>query len=138
VDGLVDAAETVLTLFLPPKTIAGKTAAMYAALDKSDFSAGVDTRGLVDDIVMRRPVLDGRNVFDRHAGVFGDEVAAAMEACRLAGFDVHLAGSGPAFYALRPRAELPEREAALMEYLAIDVRQCRFLSRAGALAVAKL
>jgi 4-diphosphocytidyl-2-C-methyl-D-erythritol kinase len=135
VDGLVDAVETVLTLFLPPKTIEDKTAAMYAALDKSDFSAGVATRGLVDDVVMRRPVLDGRNVFDRRADVFGEEVAAAMEACRLAGFEVHFAGSGPAFYALRPRADLPEREAALMDYLGFQVRECRFLSRAEALAV---
>lgn len=135
VDPLADCRPADLTLFLPAETIEGKTAALYAEITRDDFSAGTTTRGVVDDIAMRGEVTDVRNVFDRHCAKFGENVAVAMEACNVAGFEVHLAGSGPAFFALRPKSQLGARELGLMDYLRIDVREHRFLSREDALAV---
>jgi 4-diphosphocytidyl-2-C-methyl-D-erythritol kinase len=138
VDPLPDARPRLLTLFMPSETIEAKTASMYGELAKEDFTAGVESRGKVDDVVMKREIEDARNVFDRHAGRFGDKVAMAMEACRLAGLEVHLAGSGPAFFALAPKTRLAPREAGLMEYLGIRVRECAFVSREETLAVREL
>jgi 4-diphosphocytidyl-2-C-methyl-D-erythritol kinase len=136
VDPLTDARAPAVTLFIPKERMANKTATMYSLLEKSDYTAGTATRGMADDIAIRGEVLlDGRNVFDRHAPRFGEGVAVAMDACNRAGFEVHLAGSGPAFFALKPRAALPAREAGLMEYLGIDAREHAFLGRDAALEV---
>jgi 4-diphosphocytidyl-2-C-methyl-D-erythritol kinase len=132
VDPLPDAQPSHLTLFLPSETIEAKTASMYSTLTKADFTAGVESRGKVDDVVMRRELEHVRNVFDRHVERFGEKVATAFEACRRAGLDVHLAGSGPAFFALGDH-ELHPRETGLMAYLGIDVRRCSFLSREASL-----
>jgi 4-diphosphocytidyl-2-C-methyl-D-erythritol kinase len=137
VDGLPDARPATLTLFLPPDTLPAKTASMYAGITKDDFTAGVESRGKVDDVVMKRDIVDVRNAFDRHADRFGEKVAAAIEACRLAGLEVHLAGSGPAFFALAPLSALPAREAGLMEYLGIQVREHHFLPREDALRISE-
>jgi 4-diphosphocytidyl-2-C-methyl-D-erythritol kinase len=134
VDPLADARASAVTLFIPKQRIEDKTATMYSLLERSDYTAGTATRGMADDIAIRGEVLlDGRNVFDRHATRFGDGIAVAMDACRHAGLEVHLAGSGPAFFALQPMAALPDREAGLMEYLGIEVRQHAFLPRDAAL-----
>ncbi len=135
VDPMVDAQPATVTLFLPSETIEAKTASMYGRLTSHDYSAGVDTRGLVDDVVMKRELVYVRNVFDAHVECFGEKVAMAMEACKLGGFEVHLAGSGPAFFALRAKADLGPRELGLMEYLGIKVVECRFLSREESLLV---
>ncbi|HXH23022.1 MAG TPA: 4-(cytidine 5'-diphospho)-2-C-methyl-D-erythritol kinase [Dehalococcoidia bacterium] len=136
VDPLTDGRAAAVTLFLPKERIENKTATMYSLIQKSDYTAGTATRGMADDIAVRgEALLDGRNVFDRYAWRFGESVAVAMDACNRAGFEVHFAGSGPAFFALRPREELPPREAALMEYLGIEVRQHSFLPKEAALAV---
>jgi 4-diphosphocytidyl-2-C-methyl-D-erythritol kinase len=138
IDPLPDAQPARLTLFLPAETIESKTAVMYSGISRDDYTAGVESRGMVDDVVMRREIVDVHNVFDRHVERFGEKVATAMEACRRAGFDVHLAGSGPAFFALNPLSELPARQAALMGYLGIQVRECTFLGREAALRVREL
>jgi 4-diphosphocytidyl-2-C-methyl-D-erythritol kinase len=138
VDPLPDAVARTLTLFLPPETIEAKTASMYASITKGDYAAGVESRGKVDDVVMKREIEEVRNVFDRYVDRFGEKVAMAMEACRLAGLEVHLAGSGPAFFALASRSRLAPREAGLMEYLGIEVRECAFLGREDALQVLEL
>ncbi|HEY7270772.1 MAG TPA: hypothetical protein VH951_13185, partial [Dehalococcoidia bacterium] len=138
VDGLPDAQPATLTLFLPQETLPDKTASMYAAITKDDWTAGVESRGKVDDVVMKREMADVRNVFDKHVDRFGEKLSAAMEACRFAGIEVHLAGSGPAFFALAPKSALPAREAGLMEYLGIEVCEQHFLSREEALRVREL
>lgn len=135
VDPLADCRPLELTLFLPSETPPGKTAALYREITSDDYTAGTATRGVVDDIAMRGEVTDVRNVFDRHAARFGEKVVVAMEACNVAGFEVHLAGSGPAFFALRRASDLGARERGLMEYLQIEVRQARFLGRDEALSV---
>ncbi len=139
VDPLVDCKAGLVTLFLPTETLPDKTAAMYRHLTVADYSAGTSTRGMIDDIAMRGAlVTDGRNVFDKHADAFGDNLPLAMEACARAGFEVHLAGSGPAFFALRPPAELAARELGLLEWMGIEVRECGFLGREEALRVREL
>ncbi len=135
VDPLPDGRAAHVTLFLPKERLADKTATMYGLLSRSDFTAGTTTRGVVDDIVMRGEVIDAKNVFDKHAGRFGERLPLAMDACSRAGFDVHLAGSGPAFFALRPKSELPARELALMEWMEIEVRECTTLGREASLRI---
>ena len=135
VDPLADCRAPGVTLFLPPERIEAKTASMYSLIERSDFTAGTATRGVADDIAMRGEVADAKNVFDRHAARYGEKLPVAMEACNRAGFEVHLAGSGPAFFALRPKADLPPRELALMAWLGIEVRECAFLPREAALCI---
>lgn len=136
VDPLADCKPSPVTLFLPSQGMEGKTAKMYSEITPSDFTDGTTTRGVVDDIAMRGEVMAGsRNVFDRHADVFSEKVPVAMDACNRADFEVHLAGSGPAFFALRRLEELPARERALMDFLGIRVIERSFLGREACLRV---
>ena len=102
---LPDAAQTWLVLLVPPLQLPDKTRRMYAALAEADFTDGSRTERFVEVIRERRAVEDGDlyNVFERAAYAVFEELDAYREALLGAGAQsVHLAGAGPALFALGP------------------------------------
>ena len=100
---LPDAAQTWLVMMAPPIAPADKTRRMYAALKPSEFSDGSRTAALVTAIREGRSVADGGlyNVFERAAYSAFAGLEAYREALLAAGAQrVHLAGAGPALFAL--------------------------------------
>lgn len=92
-----------LVLLAPPFELAEKTKRMYAALTQADFSDGSRTEALVGRIRGGGPVDDSGlyNVFERVAYEVFAGLAAYRDALLTAGARrVHLAGSGPALFAL--------------------------------------
>ena len=105
---LPDPPPTWLVLLAPPFTLPEKTTRMYAALTPADFSDGSRTDALVGRIREGRAVDGGglRNVFERAAYEAFEGLHAYRDALLAAGARrVHLAGSGPALFALGPGEE---------------------------------
>ena len=102
---LPDLPPTWLVLLVPPFRLAAKTRRMYSALSSADFSDGSRTEALVDRI--RRGLLPDddalHNAFQRAAFEMFAGLEAYRDALLSAGARrVHLAGSGPALFALGP------------------------------------
>jgi 4-diphosphocytidyl-2-C-methyl-D-erythritol kinase len=102
---LPDARPTWLVLLAPPLELPEKTRRMYAALAPADFTDGSRTEAFVEGIRAGRPVDDGglynafeRVAFEAFAGLDGYRDALLAAGARR----VHLAGSGPALFALGP------------------------------------
>lgn len=105
---LPDAPGVWLVLLVPPFQLPEKTKRMYAALRPGDFSDASRTDGLVRRIRDGRPVDDGAlyNAFQRAAYQVFEGLDAYRDALLAAGARrVHLAGSGPALFALGPGEE---------------------------------
>ncbi|HZP26998.1 MAG TPA: 4-(cytidine 5'-diphospho)-2-C-methyl-D-erythritol kinase [Dehalococcoidia bacterium] len=118
---LADVQERWLVLLVPPIEVAGKTAAMYAALQPGDFSDGSRTAAAL----RRRQTGEGIaeemlcNAFERAAYEILPqlpEYAACLS--QAAGSPAHLAGSGPALFALA--AGPAEAEAACQRLASRD------------------
>jgi 4-diphosphocytidyl-2-C-methyl-D-erythritol kinase len=100
---LPDASRQELVIALPPLTIADKTRQMYSLLTPTDYTDGSMAGRLADAIHQRRPVADEDlfNVFDGPAFRAFPELERLRRALLAAGArSVHLAGSGPALFAL--------------------------------------
>lgn len=100
---LPDAQEVWLVVLSPPISIPNKTRAMYAALRPDDFSDGRLTLELAERLRDGQPVDAShvRNAFDRAALATFEGLAGYRKRMMEAGArDVHLAGSGPALFAL--------------------------------------
>ena len=95
-----------MVLLHPPiEPIPDKTAKLYSLLNPADFSSGETTARLAERLKMAEPLGGdlGSNVFERVAFDFFPKLAACSEAFTEAGAaDVHLAGAGPALFALVP------------------------------------
>jgi 4-diphosphocytidyl-2-C-methyl-D-erythritol kinase len=116
---LPDTRQRQLVIVLPPLTIADKTRRMYSLLTAADYTDGSMAARLTDAIGQGRPVEDEHlfNVFDRPAFRAFPELERLRRALlEAAAHSVHLAGSGPALFALAEDAKQRERLArAAME-----------------------
>jgi len=111
---LPDARRQELIVALPPLTIADKTRHMYSLLTPADFTDGSAAGLLADAIRQGRPVEDEHlfNAFDGPAFRAFPELQRLRRALLDAGArSVHLAGSGPALFALAGDATRRERLA---------------------------
>ncbi len=100
---LPDAPQTWLVLVVPPFDLPDKTRRMYESLSPADFSDGSRSDAAAERIRRGEPLGDGDlfNAFDRVAYERFPGLDAYREALLAAGArQVHLAGSGPALFAL--------------------------------------
>jgi len=100
---LPDAPPAWLVLVAPPFSLPDKTKRMYEALSPDDFSDGARSDAAAERIRRREPLDDSDlyNAFERAAYERFLELAAYRDALIAAGARrVHLAGSGPALFAL--------------------------------------
>jgi 4-diphosphocytidyl-2-C-methyl-D-erythritol kinase len=105
---LPDAPSVWLVLLAPPFQMLEKTKRMYAALTPADFTNGSHADALVRRIRDGHPVDDGAlyNAFQDVAYQVFEGLSAYRDALLAAGARrVHLAGSGPALFALGPDEE---------------------------------
>jgi 4-diphosphocytidyl-2-C-methyl-D-erythritol kinase len=112
---LPDVPSQRLLLVVPRRSVAGKTAAMYARLRDEHFSSGEASERLTSALSRGAAPQDDeiRNAFEAVVDKMLPEAAAAAEQCQTLGLRPHLAGSGPAqFVLLEPGIEsAPLREA---------------------------
>jgi len=109
---LPDAPQQELVIALPPLTLADKTRRMYSLLTSADYTDGSMAGRLADAIHQGRPLADEHlfNVFDGPAFRAFPELERLRRALLAAGArSVHLAGSGPALFALVDNATERER-----------------------------
>ena len=109
---LPDAPRQELIVALPTLTLADKTRRMYSLLTSADYTDGSMAGRLADTIHEGRPVADEHlfNVFDAPAFRTFPEMERLRRALLAAGArSVHLAGSGPALFALIDNATQRER-----------------------------
>ena len=109
---LPDTAPRELVIVVPPLTLVNKTQRMYSLLTAADYTDGSATERLVDAIRRGKPVEDSHllNVFDAPAFRAFPELERLRQALLAAGApSVHLAGSGPALFALAADATRRER-----------------------------
>lgn len=109
---LPDVPETCLLLLVPPLSLPEKTKRMYGALTPADFSDGSRSQALVRRIDEGGNIAGGwlHNAFQRVAYQTFPGLAAYRDALLAAGAQrVHLAGSGPALFALTSGEEEARR-----------------------------
>jgi len=102
---LPDLAPTWLVLMVPPFHLLEKTRRMYDALTPADFTDGSRTEALLRRLRRGLPIADEGlyNAFQRAAYEVFEGLEAYRDALLAAGARrVHLAGSGPALFALGP------------------------------------
>jgi 4-diphosphocytidyl-2-C-methyl-D-erythritol kinase len=102
---LSDLAPTWLVLLVPPFRLPEKTRRMYNALTPADFTDGSRTEALLRRLRQGLPIVDEGlyNAFQRVAYEVFEGLEAYRDALLAAGARrVHLAGSGPALFALGP------------------------------------
>jgi len=102
---LPDLPPTWLVLLVPPFRLSEKTRRMYAALTLADFTDGARTEALLRRLHRGLPIADADlyNAFQRAAYEVFQGLDAYRDALLAAGARrVHLAGSGPALFALGP------------------------------------
>ena len=110
--------ETWFVLLFPPyPEVAGKTGRLYSLLNRGHYTDGSGTRRFVQ--ALENDSLDSgllRNVFESVAPQVFMGIEEHMQALRDAGAErVHLAGSGPALYALARDEEHGEVVARRLE-----------------------
>ena len=129
-----------LVLLVPPFSLPEKTRRLYQALTPADFGDGSHTQALV------RGIHDGGRIDDdclyncfRRAAFVTFEGLAAYEAALLAAGArrVHLAGSGPALFALAGDWSADEALRGALSALEAQVFVVRTLAAREALAVAE-
>ena len=127
---LPDAPRQELVIALPALILADKTRRMYSLLSPADYTDGSASRRLADAIWRGGPVEDEHlfNVFDGPAFRTLPELERLRRALLAAGArSVHLAGSGPALFALiddpaeRERLARTAREAGARAFAATSV-----------------
>ena len=109
---LSDAPRQELVIALPPLILADKTRHMYSLLTSADYTDGSMAGRLAHAIHQGRPVAEEHlfNVFDGPAFRAFPELERLRRALLAAGArSVHLAGSGPALFALVDNATERER-----------------------------
>ena len=109
---LPDAPPQELLIAVPRLTLADKTRRMYSLLTPADYTDGSAARRLADAIHQGKPLADEQlfNVFDGPAFRAFPELERLRRALLEAGArSVHLAGSGPALFALAGDAAKRER-----------------------------
>lgn len=109
---LPDAPRQELVIVLPPLTLADKTQHMYSLLTPADYTDGSAAGRLADAIRQGKPMEDEHlfNVFDEPAFRTFPQLERLRAALLAAGArSVHLAGSGPALFALAGDATQRER-----------------------------
>jgi len=109
---LPDAPPQELVIALPALTLADKTRRMYSFLTPAEYTGGSMAGRLAETIRQGKPVEDERlfNVFDGPAFRAFPELERVRRALLAAGArSVHLAGSGPALFALADNATERER-----------------------------
>ena len=109
---LPDAPPQELVIALPALTLADKTRRMYSLLTPADYTEGSAARRLAVAIRQGKPVADEHlfNVFDGPAFRIFPELERLRRALLEAGARfVHIAGSGPALFALAGDAAKRER-----------------------------
>lgn len=125
---LPDAPERWLLLVVPPFHLPEKTRRMYRSLSPADFTDGSRSAALAEALRQGAPIEDDvlHNAFQGAAYRLFPGLAAYREALLAAGAQrVHLAGSGPALFALagdRAAAEALERALRLPGGRALVVR----------------
>ena len=111
---LHDAPRQELLIALPTLALADKTRRMYSLLAPADHTDGSAAQRLADALRQGKPVADEQlfNVFDGPAFRTFPELERLRAALLAAGArSVHLAGSGPALFALAEDAAQRERLA---------------------------
>jgi 4-diphosphocytidyl-2-C-methyl-D-erythritol kinase len=138
VEPLPDVPEFWTVIVTPPLDLANKTRAMYAALKASDFTDGTRTAALERRIRGGECVRpdDLHNAFDRAALEMFDGLAAYEERLIAAGAaEVHLAGSGPALFALAADEAQANAIRGRLDAPDCSVHVARSLSAAEATAI---
>jgi 4-diphosphocytidyl-2-C-methyl-D-erythritol kinase len=127
-----------LVLVIPPTTLPNKTAALYAALEASDFSDGESTRQVATRLEHTQALDAGAlvNAFERPARALFpglDDVWTEVE--RRCGRRFCLSGAGPALFGLaNDRAEATDIAASLSDagtvaFAARTVKHARAVAR---------
>jgi 4-diphosphocytidyl-2-C-methyl-D-erythritol kinase len=109
---LPDVPQKALVIALPDLAIADKTRSMYSLLTPADYTDGSAARRLADAVRRGEPVADDNlfNVFDGPVfRAFPDLDRIRRALLESGARSVHLAGSGPAMFALAEDAGHRER-----------------------------
>jgi 4-diphosphocytidyl-2-C-methyl-D-erythritol kinase len=132
---LPDVPSQRLLLVVPRRRTTGKTAAMYAGLRPEHFGDGGASERVAAAIKAGVTPSDDdiHNVFEAVAAEALPEAASAAEHCRRLGLRPHLAGSGPAQFALLRSDAESAREALAAERL--DVFEVTTMAAWSATAV---
>ena len=134
---LGDVPAQPLLLVVPKRRTAGKTAAMYAGLRSEHFSGGEASERLA--AVIERGAAPGdndvRNTFENIAAEVLPEAADAAEHCRRLGLRPHLAGSGPAQFALLKADGEPAPLRKALVAAGLDVFEVATMAAEGATAL---
>jgi 4-diphosphocytidyl-2-C-methyl-D-erythritol kinase len=141
VQALPDVQPFSLTLFVSDVQLEEKTRRMYGTLTESDFTKGERTGVLIEKTRLGAALSpEGLvNAFDLHIKDLSQSAASAMAACRDAGLNVVATGSGPGFFALTPKDEIPhELLLALARGWGVSTIAARSLNRADAAALQDL
>jgi 4-diphosphocytidyl-2-C-methyl-D-erythritol kinase len=138
VEPLPDSAPLALTLFVSRVELEDKTRRMYSMITPADYSDGHKARVLAESLRRALPLStnDLVNPFSRHVGEAAPTMAGAMALCNDAGIAVLAAGSGPGFFTLLPRHEIPSllvRE--LSQDWGVHTLACKALGRTDATSV---
>lgn len=138
VQPLPDVPSRWLVLVLPPLTVAGKTGLMYSLLGAGLYTDGAATERLRAAIEGGGAVEDGHllNVFQAlTADVFPglDGYAAALRS--VSGVEPHLAGAGPALFALAPDPEAARAWSERLRAQGVEALPVRTLAAAEATRV---
>jgi len=130
IKAVLQVPEMWLVVLVPPMRLAEKTKAMYESLEVRDFGDGSRTVALVRSLRAGRTVEEEQicNAFERVAYQMFDGLDCYRDALLRSGVrGVHLAGSGPALFALAG-GEMEAREiAANVDAMAGDVFVVRTL-----------
>ncbi len=133
---LPDAPQIWLVLLVPPLTVPGKTAEMYRHLPPSQYSDGSFTRQFVRKLVEEGAIEESlmHNAFESVAYALLPELARYRRALFEAGARrVHLAGSGPALFALAASALEAEAIASRLRAAGLRALVARTVGRQEAL-----
>jgi 4-diphosphocytidyl-2-C-methyl-D-erythritol kinase len=136
VEPIMDYHDHAITLFISSVELPNKTRFMYSLLSPASFTDGHYTR--VAETTVRRALplveTDVFNAFDRYVGLAAPEIDRAMNICREMGVPVWTCGSGPGFFAMQARADLPPLLEREMAAHGIRLLETRLLRREEALS----
>jgi|FaiFalDrversion3_1042247.scaffolds.fasta_scaffold00309_2 4-diphosphocytidyl-2-C-methyl-D-erythritol kinase len=136
VSPLPDAPTVWLVLLVPPLSLPGKTGEMYRHLSPASYSDGSFTRAFLQRLAERGMVDEGlmHNAFEAVAYALWPDLASYRRALLRAGARrVHLAGSGPALFALTAEAHQAEALAGRLRAEGLAPLLARTVGRAEAL-----
>jgi 4-diphosphocytidyl-2-C-methyl-D-erythritol kinase len=135
---LPDVATRRIVVLAPSTPGKGKTAGMYARLGPQRFGDGSATQALLAKLARGGEPEGGdvANVFERVESAAFPTLAAIRRAAAEAGLDgLHLAGSGPALFALVERDAPLDELRRVLAGSGVDVFEARTLAAADATAL---